>query len=95
MFKRMIAAIIILAVILCPKLYAEAARNVSNDNRRENESVYKVDTPSVKGDNWLIYWYVCGSNIESTRIAWDRAASDFENGKVVVKDDQAPGDITR
>ena len=76
--------------------------NIGNGNGRDNDfhgiettrqTPQKSDTYS-DGDNWLIYWYVCGSNIESERIKWDRTASDFERGKIVVADKYYPGDIT-
>lgn len=46
MFKRTIAAVTILAAILCLGGNAKA----------------------VKPTQWLIYWYVCGTDIETTRI---------------------------
>lgn len=83
------------------------ARNVDsigNGEGRPTVQVYSTDSASEnsnktsrkpKSNKWLIYWYVCGTDIESARIEWDETASDFENGKVVVpKDSLKPGDIT-
>ena len=47
MFKRTIAALAILAAILCLAVKVDAA-----------------NTRHTKDDEWLIYWYVCGTNLE-------------------------------
>lgn len=66
MFKRTLAAMIILAVMLCPKFVAEAQRNIGDGNGSNFGGVYETDNaPSVKGNNWFIYWYVCGTDLET------------------------------
>lgn len=46
MFKRTVAAIIILAAMLCLPFKVDAA------------------PCHTKEDTWLVYWYICGSNLE-------------------------------
>ena len=47
MFKRTIAAIMILAATLCPAVKVDAAERHKQD------------------DTWLVYWYICGTDLES------------------------------
>lgn len=52
-------------------------------------------TEAAKPDKWLIYWYVCGTDIETTRIAFS-PGTDLMSGKIVLAEpDRAPGDATR
>lgn len=76
MFKRTIAAIMILAAMLCLAVKVDAA----------------------KPDKWLIYWYVCGTDIETTRIAFSNGTdlmSDDPNALILAEPDRNPGDATR
>ena len=76
MFKRTIAALTILAAVLCLTVKVDAAQP----------------------DKWLVYWYVCGTDIETTRIAFDNGTdlmSDAPNALILAEPDRAPGDATR
>lgn len=49
-------------------------------------------------DQWLIYRYVCGTDIESTRIAFapeTNLMSDDPNALILAEPDRCPGDATR
>ena len=51
-----------------------------------------------KANNWLIYWYVCGTDIETTRIAFGTGTdlmSDDPNKLILAEPNRAPGDVTR
>lgn len=76
MFKRTIAALAILAAVLCLAVHVDAA----------------------KPTQWLIYWYVCGTNIETTNIAFQPGtslASDDPNAIILADPDRNPGDVSR
>lgn len=76
MFKRTIAAIMILAAVLCLAVKVDAA----------------------KPTQWLIYWYVCGTDIETTRIDFGTGTnlmSDNPNAIKLAEPDRHPGDATR
>lgn len=52
-------------------------------------------TEAAKPDKWLIYWYVCGTDIETTRIAFS-PGTDLMSGKIFLAEpDREPGDATR
>ena len=56
----------------------------------------KVD--AAKPTQWLIYLYVCGTDIETTRIAFGNGTdlmSDDPNALKLAEPDRAPGDATR
>ena len=47
---------------------------------------------------WIIYWYVCGTDIETTRIALDPKTdlmSDDPNALILADPNRSPGDATR
>lgn len=49
-------------------------------------------------NNWLIYWYVCGTDIETTRIDFKPGTdlmSDDPNKLILAEPDREPGDATR
>ena len=51
-----------------------------------------------KSDKWLIYWYVCGTDIESCNIAFGNGTnlmSDDPNDLKLAEPDRNPGDATR
>lgn len=76
MFKRTIAAVMILAAMMCLTVTADAA----------------------KSDKWIVYWYVCGTDIETTRIAlhpYSDLMSDDPNALILADPDRSPGDATR
>ena len=57
-----------------------------------------VSAESAKSDQWLIYWYVCGTDIETTRIAFEASTdlmSNDTNKLVLAEPDRRPGDATR
>lgn len=77
MFKRTIAALTILAAVLCFAIKVDAA---------------------AKSDKWIIYWYVCGTDIETTRIAFGPGTdlmSDDSNAIRLADPNRQPGDATR
>ena len=54
-----------------------------------------VSAESAKSDQWLIYWYVCGTDIETTRIAF-KNDTDLMMGNIgLAEPDSKPGDATR
>ena len=54
-----------------------------------------VSAESAKSDQWLIYWYVCGTDIETTRIAF-KNGTDLMTGEIgLAEPDREPGDATR
>ena len=56
----------------------------------------KVD--AAKPTQWLIYWYVCGTDIETTRIAFKNGTdlmSDNPKALILDEPDRQPGDATR
>ena len=58
--------------------------------------MFKAD--AAKNDQWLIYWYVCGTDIESTRIAFHPDAdlmSDDPKAFILAEPDRYPGDVSR
>lgn len=76
MFKRTLAAVMILAVTLCLGVKADAA----------------------KPTQWLIYWYVCGTDIETTNIAFQPGTSlvsDDPKAIILADPDRNPGDVSR
>ena len=76
MFKRTIAAVMILAAMMCLTVTADAA----------------------KSDKWIVYWYVCGTDIETTRIAlhpYSDLMSDDPNALILADPDRSPGDASR
>ena len=76
MFKRTIAAIMILVAMLCLAVKVDAA----------------------KPDKWLIYWYVCGTDIETTRIAFGNGTDLMSNDPkalILAEPDRQPGDASR
>ena len=53
---------------------------------------------AAKPDQWLIYWYVCGTDIESARIAFRTGTdllSDDPNALILADPVKRPGDATR
>ncbi|MBR3747509.1 MAG: hypothetical protein IKN27_11185, partial [Selenomonadaceae bacterium] len=51
-----------------------------------------------KPTQWLIYWYVCGTDIETTRIAFGTGTnlmSDDPKALILAEPDREPGDATR
>lgn len=53
---------------------------------------------AAKSNNILIYWYVCGTNIETTNIALKPGtdlSSDDTNAIILAEPDRNPGDVTR
>lgn len=50
---------------------------------------------AAKSDKWLIYWYVCGTDIETTRIAF-QPGTDLMTGEMgLAEPDRRPSDATR
>lgn len=52
---------------------------------------------AAKPDNWLIYWYVCGTDIETTRIIFNPSSdlmSDDPSDLILADPDRRPGDAT-
>lgn len=49
---------------------------------------------SNKDDEWLIYWYACGTDIETTRIVFNPNSNVAAN-QIIIGDKRCPGDITR
>lgn len=80
MFKRTSVAVMIVAAIFCLVVGNASARtpdDFGNGDGR-SEKIYRhdfpkppasqPDTPTDTGspdDNWLVYWYVCGTEIET------------------------------
>ena len=59
---------------------------------------YGFKIEAAKPDQWIIYWYVCGTDIETTRIAFQNGTnlmSDNPNDLMLAEPDRHPGDITR
>ena len=55
-----------------------------------------VEAANSKDDNWLIYWYVCGTDIETTRIDFKNGSTDLMSGKIgLAEPDRNPGDASR
>ena len=76
MFKRTVAAVMILAAILCLTVKVDAA----------------------KSDNWLIYWYVCGTDIETNHISFKAGTnllSDNPNDLILADPENNAGCSTR
>ena len=46
-----------------------------------------------KNDKWLIYWYVCGTDIETNRMFFTQDTN-FETGRIVIGNQDNPGDVT-
>ena len=57
MIKRHVFVIVILMITLCLTFGAEAMREPGNGSGERPEK--------IRSDNWLIYWYICGTNLES------------------------------
>ena len=104
MFKRVIAIVTVFAAMFFLSGGVEAAagdiERAGNGNGRDfrddirSDKRETVNTPT-DGDNWLIYWYACGSDIESGRILFD-PQTDLATGKIVLADpEHQPGDISR
>lgn len=56
-----------------------------------------VHVDAAKPTQWLIYWYVCGTDIETTRIAFGTGTdlmSDDPNSLKLAEPDRKPGDAT-
>lgn len=56
-----------------------------------------VHVDAAKPTQWLIYWYVCGTDIETTRIAFGTGTdlmSDDPNALILAEPDRQPGDAT-
>lgn len=45
-------------------------------------------------DEWLIYWYACGTDIETKRIYFGKGTN-LETNQIVIGDEKCPGDVTR
>ncbi|MBR6887991.1 MAG: hypothetical protein IKN16_06045 [Selenomonadaceae bacterium] len=59
---------------------------------------FMVKADAAKPDNWLIYWYVCGTDIETTRIAFGAGTDLMSNDPkalILAEPDREPGDATR
>ena len=59
---------------------------------------FTIKTDAAKSTQWLIYWYVCGTDIETTRIAFTSGTdlmSDDPNMLGLADPDKHPGDATR
>lgn len=74
LFKRTFVAITILLITLCLTFDAEAKREPGNGGGRPEEFYSPFEPTPDKhdkyisqqnGDNWLIYWYVCGTDLET------------------------------
>ncbi|MBQ7705515.1 MAG: hypothetical protein IJT73_08840 [Selenomonadaceae bacterium] len=50
---------------------------------------------AAKPDKWLIYWYVCGTDIETTRIAFQNGTNLMSGQIILDQPDREPGDATR
>lgn len=58
---------------------------------------FAVKVDAAKPTQWLIYWYVCGTDIETTRIAFGSDTdlmSDDPNALRLAEPDRRPGDAT-
>ncbi|MBR1807187.1 MAG: hypothetical protein IJ774_12490, partial [Selenomonadaceae bacterium] len=110
MFKRTIAAVMILAVTLCLNFVAEAKQNFGNGNGRDDfhsgsftpsdtnaptARVFDNGAPNDTGDQWLIYWYACGTDIESGRILFGPGTDLATNKIVLAEPTRRTGDVTR
>ncbi len=105
MFQRMIVAMMIFVAMLCLTTDTYAARNdIGNGNGQDYFRDQKINLlPSQpklrdkfpdtygKDDKWLIYWYVCGTDIESSRIAFNS----IKDSRLIIGDERFPGDVTR
>ena len=106
MFQRMIVAMMIFVAMLCLTNDTYAERNDRGNGTgqdffldlRKNAQASQpklrdkfADTYS-KDDKWLIYWYVCGTDIESSRIAF-KTIDDLR--QFIIGDERFPGDVTR
>lgn len=59
---------------------------------------FAVKVDAAKPTQWLIYWYVCGTDIETTRIAFGsntNLMSDDPKALQLAEPDREPGDATR
>ncbi|MBQ6296562.1 MAG: hypothetical protein IJK81_02585 [Selenomonadaceae bacterium] len=59
---------------------------------------FMVKSDAAKNDNWLVYWYVCGTDIETTRIAFGNGTNLMSNDSkalILAEPDREPGDATR
>lgn len=69
MLKRFIVVVMILAFTVSLSSGAEAAREIGNGNGREDfhSKNFNPLAPhsEIKGEDWLIYWYICGTDLES------------------------------
>lgn len=106
MFQRVIFALIIFVAMLCftTDTFAER-KNMGDGNGRDYFFDNKANSLSFqsklrdrfsdtygKNDKWLVYWYVCGTDIESSRIAF-KSINDLSH--LIIGDERLPGDITR
>lgn len=86
MIQRALTAVMILAAILCLTFSSEAAeRKYGNGNGR----------PEKDSPNWIIYWYACGTDIESGRILFDPGTDLLANKIVLAEPTRRTGDVTR
>lgn len=76
MFKRFMSAVMIVTAMLCFTFNAEAVREPGNGEGRpekfqsiEFKPQSHLDKPVKEtynvNDEWLIYWYICGTNLET------------------------------
>lgn len=56
---------------------------------------FTVGGETANKNNWLIYWYVCGTDIEATRIHFHRNTNLMSNNLGLADPDKYPGDATR
>ena len=60
--------------------------------------IWSMSCSAAKPDKWLIYWYVCGTDIESCHISFDPNTdlmSDNPNDLILSDPDRNPGSATR
>ena len=106
MFQRIIVATMIFMATLCLMTDTSAAReDIGNGSGQDFFRDQKINSSLLqpkprdkfsdtygKDDKWLIYWYVCGTDIESSRIAF-KTINDLR--QFIIGDERLPGDITR
>ena len=109
MLKRTSVAVMIVAAIFCLAVGNASARTPDDFGNGDGrpEKIYRHDFPKPPApqptpskdtgspnDNWLIYWYVCGTDIETERIHFKRGTN-LEANQIVIGDERNPGDATR
>lgn len=59
----------------------------------EKPSVERDEDKHSSNDKWLIYWYVCGTDIETNRILFS-PQTNFDTNQILLQNELEPGDAT-